>query len=80
MTRPDYNLLPMTKLSHVDAAGKARMVDVGRKPPTRRQAVARGVVTMTKEAFDRVRGNSAAKGDVLAVARIAGICAAKRTA
>jgi len=80
MTSPDYNLLPMTKLTHVDAGGKARMVDVSRKPPTRRQAVARGTVTLSAEAFGSIRDNTASKGDVLGVARIAGIGAAKRTA
>jgi cyclic pyranopterin phosphate synthase len=69
----------MAKLTHVDAAGKARMVDVGRKAPTRREATARGSVTLSKRAFDLVRRNRAAKGDVLAVAQIAGIQAAKRT-
>jgi cyclic pyranopterin phosphate synthase len=70
----------MTKLSHVDAGGKARMVDVSRKPPTRRRAVARGMVSLSAQAFRRVRDNTASKGDVLGVARIAGIGAAKRTA
>ena len=69
----------MTKLSHVDSSGKARMVDVSRKTPTRRRAVARGLVTLSREAFERIRDNRAKKGDVLGVARIAGICAAKRT-
>jgi len=70
----------MTKLSHVDAKGKARMVDVSDKPVTLRQAVARGVVTLSKEAFEQVRDNTTSKGDVLGIARIAGIGAAKRTA
>ena len=69
----------MPKLSHVNRAGKARMVDVGRKRPTRREAVARGTVTLSKEAFDLVARNALAKGDVLAVAQVAGIQAAKRT-
>lgn len=69
----------MMKLSHVDRKGGARMVDVGHKRATRREAVARGSVTLSKEAFDLVAGNRAAKGDVLAVARVAGIQAAKRT-
>ncbi len=67
-------------LNHIDAAGKARMVDVGSKPATARQATAQGSVTMSAAAFATVRDNSVAKGDVLAVARIAGIMAAKRTA
>jgi cyclic pyranopterin phosphate synthase len=62
----------------VDRAGKARMVDVGRKPATRRQAVARACVTLSREAFDLVRRNGLKKGDVLAVAQLAGIQAAKR--
>ncbi|MFQ5845503.1 MAG: cyclic pyranopterin monophosphate synthase MoaC, partial [Planctomycetota bacterium] len=69
----------MRRLSHVDAQGRARMVDVGHKRPTRREAVATGSVTMSREAFELVRRNRAAKGDVLAVAQLAGIQAAKRT-
>ncbi len=67
------------KLSHVDRKGKARMVDVGAKLPTAREAVARGAVRMSKEAFVLVRDNRSAKGDVLTVAQLAGIQAAKRT-
>lgn len=67
-------------LSHVGPDGRARMVDVGEKPVTRRTAVAEGRVRMSTEAFDLVRRNAVAKGDVLAVARLAGIQAAKRTA
>ncbi len=67
------------RLSHVDARGRARMVDVGAKRATPREAIARGEVRMSAEAFDRIRENRAAKGDVLAVAQIAGIQAAKRT-
>lgn len=70
----------MPKLSHVDSRGKARMVDVSRKPTTKRVAIARGTVVLAPEAFERVRQNATAKGDVLGVARIAGIGAAKRTA
>jgi cyclic pyranopterin phosphate synthase len=66
-------------LSHVDESGKARMVDVGGKPETARSATARGQVRMSKEAFEAVRGNAVAKGDVLTVAQVAGITAAKRT-
>ena len=69
----------MSRLSHVDGKGKARMVDVGAKRPTRREAVACGCVWMSPEAFDLVRQNRLAKGDVLAVAQVAGIQAAKRT-
>ena len=67
-------------MEHFDAAGRARMVDVGGKPETARVAVARGAVVLSEEAFRRVAEGTAAKGDVLGVARIAGIQAAKRTA
>ncbi len=67
------------KLSHVDKAGRARMVDVGGKPETERTAVAEGLVTMTREAYDLVAGQAVAKGDVLAVAEVAGVMGAKRT-
>lgn len=67
-------------LSHVDARGAARMVDVGAKPPTERFAAAEGAVRMSPAAFALVEANRAAKGDVLAVARVAGIMGAKRTA
>jgi cyclic pyranopterin phosphate synthase len=66
-------------LSHVDKAGRARMVDVGGKPETERTAVAEGQVRMSREAFDQVAANAVAKGDVLAVAEVAGVMAAKRT-
>jgi cyclic pyranopterin phosphate synthase len=66
-------------LSHVDPTGAARMVDVGGKPATRRVAVAEGRVRMSREAFGLVRDNATPKGDVLGVARVAGIQAAKRT-
>jgi len=69
----------MPTLSHVDGKGKARMVDVGRKKPTRREAIAVGTVTLSRDAFDLVRRNQVAKGDVLAIAQVAGIQAAKRT-
>ena len=65
------------KLSHVDEAGRARMVDVGPKPETHRIAVAEGRVALSREAFSRVRQNRVEKGDVLTVAKIAGIQAAK---
>jgi len=67
-------------LSHVDDRGKARMVDVSEKAVTRREATAVGAVRMSEEAFVLVRDNAVAKGDVLAVARLAGITGAKRTA
>jgi molybdenum cofactor biosynthesis protein MoaC len=68
------------KLTHVDAAGRASMVDVGGKRVTRRRAVAAGRVRLGAEAFARLAENRLAKGDALAVARLAGIQAAKRTA
>lgn len=67
------------KLSHVDAEGRARMVDVSDKPLSDRTAVATGAVRMSREAYDLVAGQAIAKGDVLAVAEVAGVMAAKRT-
>src|SRR4029434_582300 len=69
----------MSDLSHMDAEGRARMVDVGGKPVTRRLCVARGAVRMAPETLARIAEGRIAKGDVLATARIAGIQAAKRT-
>jgi molybdenum cofactor biosynthesis protein MoaC len=69
-----------SRLSHVDARGRARMVDVGSKPPTERLARARGRVYMRAAAWKQIAAGTAAKGDVLAVARLAGIQAAKQTA
>lgn len=66
-------------LSHVDEKGKARMVDVTDKSPTDRTAVAKGRVNMKKETLERVLANEVKKGDVLGVARVAGIMAAKKT-
>lgn len=70
----------MSGLTHLDEAGAARMVDVGRKPATERRAIAGGRIAMSREAAAAIRDGAVAKGDVLAVARIAGIMAAKRTA
>jgi cyclic pyranopterin phosphate synthase len=70
----------MEGLSHLDDAGRARMVDVGAKGETERRAVARAVVLMTPETARAVARGDAPKGDVLGTARIAGIQAAKRTA
>ena len=67
------------RLSHVDRAGRARMVDVGDKPVTSREAVARGEITMTAAALRLVRRGAVAKGDPLQAARLAGIMAAKQT-
>src|ERR1700738_2481483 len=69
----------MSELTHLDAGGRARMVDVGDKPDTERVAVARAVVRVTSATAERVQAGDAPKGDVLGVARIAGIQAAKRT-
>lgn len=65
--------------SHLDDQGHARMVDVGDKPATRRRAVARCVVSMSPSTSAAIADGSLPKGDVLAVARVAGIQAAKRT-
>ena len=66
-------------LSHVDGQGRARMVDVGAKAVTARRAVAEGRITMSRAAFSAVKANRTAKGDVLAVAELAGVAGAKRT-
>ena len=70
----------MSKLSHVDAEGRARMVDVTAKAETHRVATAAGTIRMRAATLDAIRGNQVAKGDVLGVARLAGIMAAKKTA
>jgi cyclic pyranopterin phosphate synthase len=67
-------------LTHLDETGRARMVDVGDKPVSERRAVARAVVKVSPETATAVAAGNAPKGDVLGVARIAGIQAAKRTA
>jgi cyclic pyranopterin monophosphate synthase len=71
------------KLSHLDAQGRARMVDVGGKTPLRRTAIATGEFVAAKQTLDRLMGEAGAeplpKGEALAVARIAGITAAKKT-
>jgi cyclic pyranopterin monophosphate synthase len=67
------------KLTHLDERGRARMVDVGAKPESERTAEAEGVVRMSREAFELVAGQAVAKGDVLAVAEVAGTMGAKRT-
>lgn len=66
------------KLSHVDEHGRARMVDVSGKPVTLRTAVAEGAVRMSATAYELVAANGVAKGDVLAVAEVAGTMGAKR--
>jgi cyclic pyranopterin phosphate synthase len=70
----------MTGLTHLDDRGAARMVDVTAKPDTRREATATGHIAIAADALAAIRDGAVAKGDVLAVARIAGIMAAKRTA
>jgi len=69
----------MSELSHLDESGAAAMVDVGGKAETAREAIAEGRIRMSAEALAAVRAGNAAKGDVLGVARVAGIMAAKRT-
>ncbi|HBX73916.1 cyclic pyranopterin monophosphate synthase MoaC [Haliea sp.] len=70
----------MSQLTHLDASGTARMVDVGAKPETRREAVATASVSMQPETLRLLREGAHAKGDVLTVARIAGIQGAKKCA
>lgn len=69
----------MADLTHIGAHGRAKMVDVGGKATTRRRAVARGEVRMAPATLARIRAGGIAKGDVLAVAQVAAIMAAKRT-
>jgi cyclic pyranopterin monophosphate synthase len=69
----------MTELSHVDPAGKARMVDVGQKPVQFRTAVASGFIHLAPATVQLIRDNQVKKGDVLTVAQIAGIQAGKKT-
>ncbi len=69
----------MEELTHIDALGRPRMVDVSQKPDTQREAVAKGVVRMQASTFDLIKKGKIAKGDVLAVAQLAGIMAAKQT-
>jgi cyclic pyranopterin phosphate synthase len=70
----------MADLTHLDESGKARMVDVGAKPETARRARASGFIRMAPGTLDLIERNQLAKGDVITVARIAGIMGAKRTA
>ncbi|MGE8493369.1 cyclic pyranopterin monophosphate synthase MoaC [Comamonas sp.] len=69
----------MTELTHFDAQGQAHMVDVGAKPNTHRIAIAEGFITMQPATLDIIAAGTAKKGDVLGIARIAGIMAAKKT-
>jgi cyclic pyranopterin phosphate synthase len=68
------------KLTHMDANGRPRMVNVGEKPDTKRIAVAKGSIFMAPETLQRIKEGTIAKGDVLSVAQVAGIMAAKNTA
>ncbi|MFC1951504.1 cyclic pyranopterin monophosphate synthase MoaC [Chloroflexota bacterium] len=69
----------MKELTHMDDAGRPRMVDVSQKSDTQRKAVAKGMVRMQASTFDLIKKGEIAKGDVLSVARLAGIMAAKQT-
>jgi cyclic pyranopterin phosphate synthase len=71
---------PMNKLTHFDDSGQAHMVNVGDKPNTHRIAIASGKITMLPETFNMVEAGTHKKGDVLGIARIAGIQASKKTA
>ena len=75
----DKSSKPKSALTHIDAKGEARMVDVSAKAATERTAVAEGRVIMSQTTLDLIVSGNAKKGDVLATARIAGIMAAKRT-
>jgi cyclic pyranopterin phosphate synthase len=72
--------MTVQKLSHLDETGRARMVDVGHKPVTERMAVAKGEVHMRPETLALIQAGALKKGDVLSVAQLAGVMAAKRTA
>jgi cyclic pyranopterin phosphate synthase len=69
----------MSELSHMDEAGRPRMVDVTVKPDTQREAVAKGLVRMKAATFELIKKGGTAKGDVMTVAQLAGIMAAKET-
>lgn len=70
----------MSDLSHIDAEGRARMVDIGAKAETARTARAEGAIIMSAAALDAIARNALSKGDAISTARIAGVMAAKRTA
>ena len=76
----DSSPTPAERLTHTDPSGRASMVDVSGKPVSRRRAVASGTVLLGARAFSLVEANALAKGDVLSVAQLAGLMAAKRTA
>ena len=76
----DYNRIMSEKLTHLDESGRARMVDIGRKAVTERMAIARGEVRMRPDTLELIRQGNMKKGDVLTIAQVAGVMAAKRTA
>jgi cyclic pyranopterin phosphate synthase len=80
VARPGNRKATASRLSHIDERGRARMVDVSAKPVTEREAVARGRIRMQPQTLRLIRSGKIAKGEVLAVARVAGIMGAKRTA
>ena len=71
--------MSVEKLTHIDSKGRPRMVDISEKPDTQREAIARGTVRMQDSTFQLLKKGEMAKGDVLAVAQLAGIMAAKKT-
>jgi cyclic pyranopterin phosphate synthase len=71
--------MPRPRLSHLDNSGKAKMVDVGAKPVSRRTALAEGFISLQRSTIEAIAGNKVPKGEVLSTARLAGIMAAKRT-
>ncbi len=71
--------MSQTKLTHIDEAGRARMVDVGDKPDTRRTAVAKGEIHLRRETLVLIQQGTLKKGDALTVAQVAGLLGAKRT-
>jgi cyclic pyranopterin monophosphate synthase len=80
MSRQESESVSQAALTHFDRSGRARMVDVGEKPESERVAVASGLVRMAGETVELVRTGRAAKGDVLAVAQVAAVMGAKKTA
>ena len=77
--QPSSRSAAAAQLTHLDGRGRIRMVDVGEKPVTRREAIARGQVRMAPATLEAIVGGQLKKGEALAAARIAGIMAAKRT-
>lgn len=79
LRRAGYNLVMAKQLTHLDEAGRARMVDIGAKDESERTAIAKGEVQMDRATLALIRSGDLKKGDLLAVAQVAGIMAAKRT-